>query len=187
MRIREVQGQWSYFEGFNYLYIDYDGYGLNDGRTHYLNMYEGALAVYDYAMTLPGIDTSRIVAMGSSLGTASAVYLAANRSVSGLILITPYANGYDLYNNFIPVFFGPMRLLAKQKLPSDEYAPKVTCPVLIVASHSDEIVPFASSERLARLFPGELEFMAINNASHNDIFKAEGVFNKIQAFLEGLL
>jgi len=181
---REAQNQWPYFAGYNYLFVDYDGYGINDGRTSYINMYEQSLAVYDYAAALPIVDTSRIVVMGYSMGTGSAVYLAANRQVAGLILATPYANGYDIYNNMLPIFFGPVKYLVKQKLPSDKYAPKVTCSVLIISSRSDETVPFSSSQRLSKLFPGNVDFMKLDNARHNEIFNKEGVFDKVQSFLE---
>ena len=184
MRMREMQNQWSYFAGFNYLFVDYEGYGLNDGRIHYLNMYEQSLAVFDYAAALPNVDSGRIVVMGYSLGTGSAVYLAANRPVAGLILATPFASGYDLYNNVLPIFFGPMRLLVRQKLPSYEFAPHITCPVLIIASRSDEIIPFSSTERLASLISGEVDFMVLDGIGHNYIFQASGVLNRVQLFLE---
>jgi len=149
MLMREMQNQWQHFAGYHYLFVDYEGYGLNEGRAHYRNMYEKALAVFDYAAALPNVDSAHIVAKAFSLGTGSAVYLAANRPVAGLILAAPYASGYDLYNSVMPIFYGPMRLVVKQRFPSDKYAPDVTCPVLIIASRGDEIIPFASSERLA--------------------------------------
>jgi len=186
MRIRETFNQWPFFAGFHYLFVDYVGYGLNTGRTHYLNMYEQSLAVFDYAASLPNVDPSRIVAMGFSLGTGSAVYLAANRPVAGLILVAPYANGFDLYNNVLPIFFGPMRLLVRQRLPSDKHAPNVTSPVLLIASRRDEIVPFASSTRLSNLFPGNVDFMALDNVGHNSIFQVDGVYYRILSFLSGL-
>jgi pimeloyl-ACP methyl ester carboxylesterase len=186
MSHRETFNQWPYFAGYHYLFVDYPGYGLNSGRTHYLNMYEQSLAVFDYAASLPNVDSSRIVAMGFSLGTGSAVYLAANRPVAGLIIIAPYANGYDLYNNVLPVFFGPMRLLVRQKLPSDKYAPRVTCPVLIIASRRDEMIPFSSSQRLSKLFQGQVDFMELYNERHNFIFQAEGIYERINFFLREL-
>jgi pimeloyl-ACP methyl ester carboxylesterase len=129
------------------------------------------------------VDNKHIVAMGYSLGTGSALYLAANRPVAGLILATPYANGYDLYNNMFPIFYGPMRLLVKQKLPSEKYAPNVTCPVLVIASRADEMIPLLSSERLSKQFGGDVEFMTLNDALHNSIFQTDGVFDKVQFFL----
>jgi pimeloyl-ACP methyl ester carboxylesterase len=175
---------WPYFPGFSYLFIDYEGYGQNEGQTHYLKMYEEALAVYDYAITRPDFDKDHIVSMGFSLGTGSAVYLAANRPVIGLILAAPYANGYDLYNNVLPIFYGITKPLVKHKLPSDDYAPKVACPVLIFASQSDSIVPFDSSLRLSKLFPGSVDFVAYDGFDHNELFEAEGLYPKIQSFLE---
>lgn len=186
LRMRETNGQWAYFAGYNYLFIDYEGYGLNDGRAHYLNMYEQSLAIYDYAATLPNVDSSRIVAMGYSLGTGSAVYLAANRPVSGLILAAPYANGYDFYNGALPIFAGPMKFLVRQKLPSDKYVPKVKCPVLIIASRNDEVIPFSSSERLSKLFSStdNIDFMELSDALHNYIFQSSGVFDRVRSFLD---
>ena len=186
LRSRETHNQWQYFSGYHYLFVDYEGYGINAGQAHYLNMYEQALSVYDYAAALPFVDESRIVAMGYSLGTGSATYLAANRPVSGLMLATPYANGYDLYNNVLPIFYGPMRLLVKQKLPSENYAPSASCPVLIIASVSDETIPYSSSERLRALFPGDVDFMTLDDVSHNSIFQADGVFDRVQSFLAGV-
>ena len=184
MRVRELLGHWSYFPGFHYLFIDYEGYGLNSGRTNYRNMQTTALAAYEYAIHHPYVDSQRIVVMGFSLGTASAVYLGAHRPVAGLILLTPYANGYDLYNNLLPIFHGPMRLLVLQKLPSEQFAPMVSAPVLIIASREDEIIPFASSEELARGFSGPVEFMELRGARHNDVFQWFGVLERIEEFLE---
>ena len=186
LRNRDEQNQWRHFAGYHYLFIDYEGYGLNGGSPHYRNMYEQTLEVFDYAVALPYVDSGHIVAMGYSLGTGSAVYLAANRPVAGLILATPYANGTDLYNGMLPIFHGPMKLLVRQKLPSDEYAPSVACPVLIIASRRDEAIPFSSSERLASLFNGDVEFIKLETALHNTIFQAEGVFDRVLKFLEGV-
>lgn len=183
MLVRESRDQWRYFEGFNYLFVDYEGYGANDGRPSYHNMYEQALAVFDVAASLPEVDSGRIVVMGFSLGTGSAVHLAANRPVAGLILAAPFANGYDLCNNVVPIFHGPMKLLVRQKFPSDQFAPDVTCPALIIASRSDEVIPFVSSERLSNLISGNVEFIALNDDGHNHLFDAEGVFDSVQSFL----
>jgi pimeloyl-ACP methyl ester carboxylesterase len=184
MRMREVLNHWPFFLGHHFLFIDYDGYGLNQGRTNYNNMSETALAAYQFAVNNPYVDSEHIYVMGFSLGTYSAIYLAANREVAGLILLTPYASGYDLYNNLLPIFHGPMRMLVRQKLPAYRYAPLVTCPVLVIASHTDEIIPISSTEYLVSLFPGEVDFMELMGSSHNEVFSAPGVLIRIQDFLD---
>ena len=63
----EAQNQWKYYAECNFLYVDYDGYGLNGGQLSCLKMYEHSLAVYDYALTLSNVDKGRIAVMGYSL------------------------------------------------------------------------------------------------------------------------
>jgi pimeloyl-ACP methyl ester carboxylesterase len=183
MRMREALGHWSFFLGYHFLFIDYDGYGLNQGRTNYRNMSETALAAYQFAVNNPYVDSDRIYVMGFSLGTYSAIYLAANRDVAGLILLTPYASGYDLYNNLLPIFHGPIRMLVRQKLPAYQHAPLIGCPILVIASHTDEIIPFSSTEYLVSLFPGQVDFMELMGVSHNEVFTTPGVMIRIQDFL----
>jgi pimeloyl-ACP methyl ester carboxylesterase len=145
-------------------------------------MYETALAAYDYAVALPGVDPERVAAMGYSIGSGCAVYLAANRPVSALILAAPYANGYDLYNNYLPIFKGPLRALVKHKLPSEDWAQRVSCPTLILASRTDELVPYTSSVALSGRFPGDAELVTLEDTAHNEIFTAD-VWAQIRAFL----
>jgi len=184
MRSFEDNNRWRYFEGYNFIYVDYEGYGLNGGKTSYTGMYEESLAVYDWCAAQPYIDETRVVSMGYSIGTGAAVYLAANRPVAGLILAAPYANGYDLYNAMLPIFKGPLRLLVKQRFKSDEYARYVTCPVMIIASRSDETVPYSSTQRLSAEFPVSVGFFTLETENHNSVF-TDGTYQKIKTFLEG--
>ena len=184
MRARCISKTWSYFAGSNFLFVDYEGYGLNQGKASYLNMYEESLAVYDYAVNLPGIDNRRIVSMGYSIGTGCAVYLAAHREVIGLVLVSPYYQGSDLYNRMVPIFYGPMNLLVKQKFPSFEYAKKVSAPTQIIASRADEMIPIASSERLKEHFAGSVTFTMLDYPTHNEIMINDKTLDTIQVFLE---
>jgi pimeloyl-ACP methyl ester carboxylesterase len=184
LRFRYEADSWDDLAGYSFLFIDYPGYGLNEGRPHYRTMYEQALDVYDYATTLEGIDVNTSVAMGFSIGTGSAVYLAAHRPLSGLILLAPYAEGADFYNNALPIFFGPLRRLVRQRIPSFEYAPHVTCPVLIIASRGDRVIPFSSSKRLSRYFTGQVEFIDLSYGSHNEIMGIDQTRTALPAFLE---
>ena len=186
MWFREQMGHWDLFEGFHYLFVDYDGYGLNSGRTHYRNMYEGALEIFDYASSLSFVDTKKIVVMGFSIGTGSAVYLSANRPVQATILISPYANGFDLFNNVLPIFHGPLRHLVRQRIPSDLYARKITTPTLVIASQADRIVPYSSSVQLSHELAGEVTMVTLERASHNDVLTDRNTNQNIHWFLMNL-
>ena len=187
MQAMDSAGAWASFLNYNCLIMDYPGYGINSGTPSAKTMFEEALLTYDYAVSLPYVDINRVLIGGVSVGTGPAVYLAANRQAAGLFLLAPYASGYDLYNSVLPVFHGPLRLLVKHKFTSDQYAASITAPVLIIASKSDEIVPFASSEKLVKCFPDEPTFVTLSGVGHNGIMFNKTTLSSIQSFLVSLM
>jgi len=186
MASMDAMKAWTSFPGYNVLIMDYPGYGLSDGKPSGGSISREALLTYDFVSDLPYVDANRIIIGGFSIGTGPAAYLAANRDVDGLFLLAPYASGHDLYNSVLPIFHGPMRLLVKSKFPSYKYAPSITAPVLIVASKDDELVPFASSERLTTFFRSELTFVTLSGVKHNSIFYSKTVLDSIRSFLESI-
>jgi len=183
MRAMHLAGIWPYFLDYHILVVDYPGYGLNRGRRPSArSIYELALAAHDYAKTLPGV--SKIIAGGYSIGTGPAVYLAAHRETGGLFLLAPFANGYDLYNSVLPIFHGPLRLLVRNPFPSDHYAKTITSPVLLAASRHDEVIPFASPERLNASFGGETTFIVLSNVGHTGIMFNRTTLDSIGTYLE---
>jgi len=184
MRQMENSHIWPYFQNYCCLIIDYAGYGINDGRPSMKNMCEEALAVFDYAHSLP--EVSSIIIGGYSLGTGPAIYLAAQREANGLFLLAPYANTYDAYNNTLPIFYGPLRLFVKHKLPADVYAKALDIPSLVVASQDDEIIPYASSERLSECLGENCTLITLNGVGHNSILFNRMVLEGIQSYLKSL-
>ena len=186
LRFFDSANMWQYFLNYNFLVVDYPGYGRSDGTPTAESINRQALLIYDYASELPFVDESRIIIGGLSIGTGPAVYLAANRASAGLFLLTPFASGYDLYNNVLPIFQGPLRLLVRHKFRSELYAPSVSAPVLIVASQADEIVPFHSSELLAESFPENPTFIILSGVGHNDVMNNRLALDSIQNFLDSI-
>jgi len=179
----DTAGMWDSFLNYNLLIMDYPGYGLNVGTPTSDNIYREALITYDYAVNQPYVNGNEIIIGGVSIGTGPAVYLAANRRAKGLFLLAPYANGYDLCNNVLPIFRGPMRLLVRNKLLSEKYAASISVPTLLVATKNDETVPFSSSERLRAHFPAEPEFVVLSGVGHNGIMPNAKTLNSIKNFL----
>ena len=183
MRFMDRFGIWPYFLDYHCLIVDYAGYGPGGkGRPTVENMYEMALAAFDFAQDLPSV--SGIIAGGFSIGTAPAAYLASRRELDGLFLLSPFASAYDLYNSVLPIFHGPMRLLVRRRFLPEQYARSITVPVLLVASRNDEIIPFASPQRLNSHFAGETTFIALSGVGHNEVLFNRTSLESIRAFLE---
>ena len=183
MQQMEASGTWAYFNDFHCLMMDYAGYGRNEGRPSAKNMRGEALAAYDYASALPGV--TRVIVGGYSIGTGPAAYLAAHREVAGLFLLAPYANSYDLYNSVLPIFYGPLRLFVKHRFNSDKCARAVRAPALVVASESDEVVPYASSLKLNDCF-AESTFVTLQGTGHNAVLLNRQALESVKAYLDGL-
>lgn len=170
--------------GFDFVCCDYPGYGESGGKPSARTLKAFGLAAYDAtAKAFPG---RRIVVFGFSLGTGVASYVASEREVAGLILAAPYADGFDLFNNFAPIFYGPTRLAVSYRMEAVKFAEKVDVRPLILATRPDELVPFASSERLAKAFPKGAEFVAQDDVEHHWVWSTEEAGAAIAEYLRSL-
>lgn len=149
--------------------IDYPGYGVNGGVPNGDALREMALTAYDEVASWG--TTSKVISFGYSIGTGPATYLASQREVGGLVLWAPYANAYDLYNNYIDIFHGPFKLMVVYKMDSYKYIKDVTCPMLILATDTDEEVPYQSSRDLfTNAGSTASDFVTIPGITHNDFW-----------------
>ena len=70
--------------------LNYRGYGESEGKPSEAALFADALAVFDALAGRPDVDSSRIVLVGRSLGSGVAAYVAAERAVAAVVLISPY-------------------------------------------------------------------------------------------------
>lgn len=170
------------FEGCHFACVDYPSYGKSEGRISDDMLRTYALEVYDYLINRP--EVTEIIVMGYSLGTGVANHLASQRDVTGLILMAPYADGYDLYNNIMNIFYGPLRLLVTYKMDAVIYAKAVEIKPLILASPMDELVPYNSSTRLFQAYPNGCDFVTVDGIGHGDFWDNQTVLNKISEYVK---
>lgn len=109
-----------------------------------------------------------VMAVGRSLGSSLAIQLAAEGRVSRLVLIAPFESILTIAQRTAP--FLPMRLLLCDPWRSWSYAPRVTCPTLILAASHDEIVPMGDTRKLFEAFrPGVARLRVIDGTDHNSV------------------
>ncbi len=170
--------------GFDFVCCDYPGYGESGGEPSERTLKTFGLAAYD--ATVKAFPGRRIVVFGFSLGTGVATYVASERPVVGLILAAPYADGFDLFNNFAPIFYGPTRSTVPYRMEAVKFAEKVDVRPLILATRPDALVPFESSERLAKAFRGGVEFVAQDDVEHHWVWSTETASAEIAEYLRSL-
>ena len=165
--------------GFSTFIIDYRGYGESKGKPSEAGTYLDAEAAWRYLVEQRNIDPSEIVIFGRSLGAAIASYVASKHSPRALIVESAFASVADLAGKYYP--FMPVRWLTRFKYNTVDYASAVKCPLLVVHSRQDDIIPFSHGRRIFDAAPMPKEFLEITG-SHNDGFMVTG-----KAYEDGLV
>jgi len=165
--------------GLNCLIFDYRGYGASGGKPTEQGVYIDAQTAYDWLINEKMIEPEEIIMFGQSLGGSIAAHLASNVKVQGLIIESGFTSYIDIGRKFYP--YMPVRLFARYGFRTSDYLKKVNCPVLIIHSRNDEIIPFEFGRRLYEEAAKEpKEFLEISGG-HND-----GFLQSRQIYCEGL-
>lgn len=153
--------------GLSLLIFDYRGYGLSTGEPSVAGTREDARAMWRHMTSDRGLDPSRIVLWGRSLGGAVAAGLAVDAMPAALILESTFTSVADMGRKYYP--FLPAGLIARGRYPTLEHVAEIQTPVLVVHSPDDEIIPFAMGRRLFAAAPEPKSFLEIDG-SHNNGF-----------------
>ena len=132
--------------GADTLIIDYRGYGKSSGKPSEHGIYRDARAAYQWLTATRGVDPSRVVVYGESLGSAVAVHLAAEVPVGGVVVESGFTSVTDVAQKMFP--FLPVRWILKHKFASIEKVERIDAPLLILHSREDELFEMSHPERL---------------------------------------
>ena len=172
--------------GLNVLIFDYRGYGQSSGSPSEQGIYRDAEAAWDYLEQIRGIDPQEIVVFGRSLGGSVAAWISQTHRPGSLILEASFVSVREAARDRVPAFF--VKLFIPDQYPTMRYLTKVECPVLIIHSRSDEIIPFRHGEALFAAARDPKELAAICG-SHNRGFLDSQPFYEvaIDSFLTKVL
>jgi len=131
--------------GLDVLIVDYRGYGQSTGHPGEQGTYRDAQAAWDYLVEKRQVPPQRIVVFGRSLGGAVGAWLASHladdEKPAAVLIESSFSSGADMARRLYPIY--PARLLTRLRYPVVEYAARLACPVLVIHSRDDEIIPFA--------------------------------------------
>ena len=176
-----VAGLATHFPGWSLLAVNYRGYGGNAGEPSQRALYADALSVYDWAANRADVTPTRIVAIGRSLGSGVAVYLAAERRLSSLVLVTPFDSLRAVAQRHYPYL--PVSLLLKHPFDSIAHVPRISTPMLVIAAQRDSIVPPEHARALYSQWRGPKTWRELAGADHNDLDTHPEYWNTIAAHL----
>lgn len=155
--------------GLSTLAIDYRGFGQSEGTPTERGTYLDARAAWDFLVNERGVPPSEIVVFGHSLGASVAAWLAKEVTPKAAILQAACTSARDLGAELYP--FLPVRLVCRFGYNTRDYARQAKCPVLVIHSRDDELVPFRHGRRVFEAASEPKAFLEITGG-HNDGFLA---------------
>ena len=162
--------------GLNILVFDYRGYGHSEGNPSEQGTYLDVEAAWNFLVREQGSATDEIIVCGHSLGGPIAAWLARKHTPGALFLEAAFTSIPELGQELYPIF--PARLLARFAYNTLVYVAEVNCPVLVVHSRDDELIPFTHGRRLFEAARQPKSFVEIRGG-HNDGFAiSEKIYRK---------
>ena len=164
--------------GLSVFIIDYRGYGQSEGRTTEKGIYRDADAAWRYLTEGRGIVASDIVIFGRSLGASVASRLASKNQPLALIVESSFTSIPDIAQDLYPWL--PARWLSRLSHATRDYVRDVRCPILVIHSRDDEIIPYHHGEAIFASANEPRTLLTIRG-THNDAFLLDE-----RAYTEGL-
>lgn len=149
--------------GLGWLLVNYRGYGGSEGAPSEAALSADALRWHDHAATALG--AKEVIAFGRSLGSGPAVYLASQRPLKAVLLVTPFDSLVEVARHHYP--FLPVSLMLRHPFDSIGQAPKIGTPLLCIAAGRDEVIPAVHSRRLFEAWGGPKRWLLLEEAGHN--------------------
>ncbi len=169
--------------GLSVCIFDYRGYGQSQGTPTEPGLYRDAQAVYEYLTTTRHVPPSRLIVWGTSLGAAVAGELAAQQSVAGVILETPFPSVRAMARAYYGAL--PMHWLLRARYALARRLKRVHVPVLVMHGDRDRLVPLALGRDVYAAANEPKFFYVIPGADHNDTYDVGGedYFHRVLAFI----
>jgi hypothetical protein len=166
---------------YNYLLMNYRGYGASEGRPGEAGLKADAVAILETLQGRGRMDIRRSHLIGRSLGSGIAVHVAARLEVASLVLVTPYDSISAVAAGRYPVF--PIGLLIKHPFDSLADVGRIEEPTLIIKAASDRVVPHVHSDALIAAWQSPLQTLTLAGTTHNSIY-SPAFYAQIGAFID---
>ena len=187
---------WPRFEylypiGYNLVVVDPRGYGRSTGTPDEPGLHIDELAIRDAVTAHPGVDASRLVIYGRSLGSGLAIDLAFRELPAVLITESAFASIAAFVNDATYLDF-PSSFVSESSWDNVGKVPYVFAPYLLFHGAADDYVQPKYSDELAAAHAsaGPTMLVLVPGADHDDVPELLGLDTyraTIQTFVEGAI
>lgn len=167
--------------GLNVFIIDYRGYGISEGKPDEKGLYLDAQAAWNYLIE-KGFGKNNIIIFGRSLGGAIATNLASKVKPGALIIESTFSSARDMGRSIFPAL--SRVLIFRYEFNTEVLIKKINCPLLVVHSRDDEVIPFMLGKKVFDVANKPKSFFHIKG-DHNSGFlmSQPGYEKKLSEFI----
>ena len=151
--------------GLNVFIFDYRGYGKSQGKPDEHGLYKDARAAWRYLTEKRGFNQQDIILFGRSLGGVVAAELAAEAQPAGLIIESTFSSARDVANVIFPVL--SRLIFLRYDFNTAAHVARVSCPVLVLHSPDDDIIPFHLGEKVFQAANEPKSFIRMRGGHNN--------------------
>ena len=169
--------------GFAILLFDYGGYGRSTGRPSESRLYEDGRAAWQWLTGNRNIPAGNIVIIGHSIGGGVASQLATEVNPAALILQSTFTSLPDAAQEMLPYLF--VKPFIRDRFNTIVKLARISCPLLVVHSPKDSLIPFAHGRTLFEHAREPKQFLEIHG-DHNDGMFSANYMSGIASFLASL-
>lgn len=190
--------------GYAVLLVESRNHGRSDSDDHSSlpRFAEDLDSAIDWLTAQEGVDASRLVAMGHSVGAAAALLSASRRSdLRAVVSVSSFAHPEQLMQRWFAarrVPYWPLGWLVNRYLERvigarfDDIAPvntlaKASCPILLVHGLQDATVPISDARRIFQHRSSTQATLLECNGTHEAFDDLHAVIRQILAFLGPVL
>jgi pimeloyl-ACP methyl ester carboxylesterase len=161
------------------LAVEYPGYGVYSGKPSSESILNDAECVYSFVLSL-GLKPENIIVFGRSIGSGPATFLARNRKIGCLMLMSAYTSIKEAAKHFAGKIG---ESLIKERFENAKNMQHITCPTFLVHGIKDNVIPYKHSQKLHELCKGPSSLFLPAEMTHNNFDYCEDLILPIASFL----
>ena len=169
--------------GMSVLIYDYGGYGQSTGKASEERCYADARSMWKYLVETRGIGPQQIILDGSSMGGGVTAQLASEVDSAAVILESTFTSVPETLSDTYP--FVPAKWICHIQFRNIDKVGGIKCPVLILHSRQDTVIPFPQSKELLEKVTAPKNFVEIHGAHHGGKFDSRDIYLQgVKTFIE---
>ncbi len=180
---RLYKAQYYLNAGYGVLLAEYRGYGGNSGNPSEQGFYKDGRAYINWLRAEKGFDIDEIVIYGESIGSGTAVQMASEYDIAGLILEVPFSSLLEIATRQYP--FVPVKYLLKDRFMNIDKIANINAPLIILHGYKDKVIPFSSAAKLFDAASPPKKLIDFKDGNHSNLYDF-GASSHIVDFLAGI-